>query len=137
LRGRIDHMAIDVKRQRLFVAELGNDSVGVVNLKEGKTVDTIRGLAEPQGVSYAPPSDTLYVANARDGSVRLFQGVDDTPAGRIDLGDDADNGCRGRSYLGELRQECNRHHRCGPTEKDWRCCVAGPSRELSDCLRDQ
>jgi hypothetical protein len=31
--GRIDHMAIDIKRQRLFVAELGNDSVGVVDLK--------------------------------------------------------------------------------------------------------
>jgi DNA-binding beta-propeller fold protein YncE len=91
VRGRIDHMAIDIKRQRLFVAELGNDSVGVVDLKEGKTVDTIRGLAEPQGVGYAPPSDTLYVANARDGSVRLFQGVDDTPADRIDLGNDADN----------------------------------------------
>lgn len=91
VRGRIDHMAIDVKRQRLFVAELGNDSVGVVDLKEGKTVDRIRGLEEPQGVGYAPPSDTLYVANARDGSVRLFHGVDDTPAGRIDLGDDADN----------------------------------------------
>jgi DNA-binding beta-propeller fold protein YncE len=91
VRGRIDHMAIDIKRQRLFVAELGNDSVGVVDLKEGKTVYTIGGLAEPQGVGYAPPSDTLYVANARDGSVRLFQGVDDTPAGRIDLGNDADN----------------------------------------------
>ena len=30
VRGRIDHMAVDLKRQRLFVAELGNDSVGVV-----------------------------------------------------------------------------------------------------------
>src|SRR5271169_2597314 len=45
VRGRIDHMAVDVKRQRLFVAELGNDSVGVVDLKEGKTVATISGLA--------------------------------------------------------------------------------------------
>ena len=32
VRGRIDHMAVDLKRQRLFVAELGNDSVGVVDL---------------------------------------------------------------------------------------------------------
>ncbi len=24
--GRIDHMAVDLKRQRLFVAELGNDT---------------------------------------------------------------------------------------------------------------
>src|SRR6185437_4474373 len=30
VRGRIDHMAIDLARRRLFVAELGNDSVGVV-----------------------------------------------------------------------------------------------------------
>jgi len=31
VRGRIDHMAVDLKRQRLFVAELGNDSVGIVS----------------------------------------------------------------------------------------------------------
>ena len=28
--GRIDHLAIDLGRQRLFVAELGNNSVSVV-----------------------------------------------------------------------------------------------------------
>jgi DNA-binding beta-propeller fold protein YncE len=91
VRGRIDHMAVDVERQRLFVAELANDSVGVVDLREGKTIATIRGLAEPQGVGYVPSSDTLYVANARDGSARLFRGADYTPTGRIDLGGDADN----------------------------------------------
>lgn len=31
-RGRIDHLAIDLKRQRLLVAELGNDTVDVVDL---------------------------------------------------------------------------------------------------------
>jgi DNA-binding beta-propeller fold protein YncE len=91
VRGRIDHMAIDVVRQRLFVAELGNDSVGVADLKEGKAVHEIDGLAEPQGVGYVPSTDTVYVANARDGSVRLFHGADYTPAGRIELGSDADN----------------------------------------------
>src|SRR5262245_18359233 len=34
--GRIDHLAVDLSRQRLFVAELGNDSVAVVDLKAGK-----------------------------------------------------------------------------------------------------
>jgi hypothetical protein len=29
VRDRIDHMAVDLDRQRLFVAELGNDSVGL------------------------------------------------------------------------------------------------------------
>jgi DNA-binding beta-propeller fold protein YncE len=91
VRGRIDHMAIDPGRQRLFVAELGNDSVGVVDLKQREAVHTIRGLAEPQGIGYAPSTDTLYVANARDGSVRLFHGTNYAPAGRLDLGSDADN----------------------------------------------
>lgn len=91
VRGRIDHMAIDVARQRLFVAELGNDSVGVADIAAHKTLRTIDGLAEPQGVGYVASKDTIYVANARDGSVRLFRGPDYAIAGRIDLGGDADN----------------------------------------------
>jgi len=91
VKGRIDHLAIDAARQRLYVAELGNDSVGVVDLKDGKTVRTITGLREPQGIGYVPSSDTLYVANAGDGSVRLFNGAELTPRGQIALGDDADN----------------------------------------------
>jgi YVTN family beta-propeller protein len=89
--GRIDHMAIDVAGQRLFVAELGNDSLGVVDIASRKTIRTIEGLAEPQGVGYIPAKHTIYVANARDGSVRLFRGADYGIAGRIDLGSDADN----------------------------------------------
>jgi hypothetical protein len=89
--GRIDHLAIDLRRQRLFVAELGNNSVGVVDLARQKLVTTIAGLAEPQGVGYEASTDMLYVTNAADGSVRLFQGAELTPSGRIELGDDADN----------------------------------------------
>ncbi|MBS0367111.1 MAG: hypothetical protein JSR67_14945 [Proteobacteria bacterium] len=89
--GRIDHMAMDVARQRLFVAELGNDTVGVVDLAQRRTLRTIGGLREPQGIGYAASTDTLYVANAGDGTVRLYQGADLKPAGQIALGDDADN----------------------------------------------
>jgi DNA-binding beta-propeller fold protein YncE len=89
--GRIDHMAADLKRRRLFVAELGNDTVGVVDLAERKLLRRLGGLKEPQGVGYEPVSDTVYVANARDGSVNLFQGADLGAAGTIALGADADN----------------------------------------------
>lgn len=91
IRGRIDHMAVDLKRQRLFVAELGNDTVGVVDLPNLKLIHRIDGLKEPQDVGYEPSSDTLYVANARDGSVQLFDGSDYRSSGRIELGSDADN----------------------------------------------
>jgi len=89
--GRIDHLAIDLPRRRLFVAELGNDSVAVVDLNERKVRHVITGLKEPQGVGYVPTTEMLFVTNAGDGSVRLFRGTDYDNAGRIDLGEDADN----------------------------------------------
>jgi hypothetical protein len=89
--GRIDHLAIDVDRQRLFVTELGNNSVAVVDLKAGSLMRNLGGLKKPQGVAYVKSTDTLYAANAGDGSVQLFQGPDLVPSGSIELGDDADN----------------------------------------------
>jgi YVTN family beta-propeller protein len=91
VRGRIDHMAVDLKRQRLYVAELGNDSVGVVDLANRRLLQTVTGLKEPQGVGYESSTDTLYVANAGDGSVHLFDGNEYKPKGQIELGSDADN----------------------------------------------
>ena len=89
--GRIDHFAFDPDRQLLFVAELGNDSVGVVDLKERKVLHRITGLSEPQGVAYHPATTTLYIANAGDGSLRLYQAPAFTLLGSIALGADADN----------------------------------------------
>jgi YVTN family beta-propeller protein len=89
--GRIDHMAVDLKRARLFVAELGSNTVGVVDLVGGQVIHRIDGLKEPQGIGYSPRSDTVAVASAGDGSVRFYRGEDYAEAGRTDLGDDADN----------------------------------------------
>ncbi len=36
VQGRIDHMAIDVAGQRLFVAALGNNTLEVVDVKNAK-----------------------------------------------------------------------------------------------------
>jgi YVTN family beta-propeller protein len=91
VRGGIDHMAIDLTRQRLFVAELGNDSVGIVDLANRKVINRMPGLKEPQGVGYEPSTDTLYIANAGDGSVNLFDGDNYKSAGKLELSSDADN----------------------------------------------
>ena len=91
VRGRIDHLAVDVARRRLFVAELGNDSLGVVDLAAGAAVRRIHGLREPQGVAYVPGADVLLVANAGDGTVERYRGADLTPLGRTLLKADADN----------------------------------------------
>ena len=46
VRGRIDHLVIDQTSQRLFVSELGNNSLGVVDLKGRKVLHRIAGLNE-------------------------------------------------------------------------------------------
>jgi len=89
--GRIDHMAVDLKRNHLAVAELGNDTVDVLDLKTGRAVHRIGGLHAPQGVAFIHSADLLAVANADDGAIEFFRAGDFAPVGGIDLGDDADN----------------------------------------------
>jgi hypothetical protein len=91
VRGRIDHMAVDLARKRLFVAEYGNDTLDVVDLTAGKRIRRIYGLDDPQGVGYSPQADVLAVSNGGDGTVRLYRGGDLSPIGRVALGRDADN----------------------------------------------
>ena len=89
--GRIDHLAIDLSRKRLFVAELGNGTVDVVDLEDHRVVHTIGGLKEPQGVAYIGDQDVIIVASAGDGAVRFFRADDLSPLGTVDLGNNANN----------------------------------------------
>jgi hypothetical protein len=89
--GRIDHLGIDTKGKRLFVAALGNDTVEVVDLVAGKVTKHIRNLRTPQGVGFAPESNRLAVANDKDGSFRLYDGTSLQQTATIELNDDADN----------------------------------------------
>jgi YVTN family beta-propeller protein len=89
--GRIDHMSMDVAGKRLFVAALGNNTVEVIDLKQGKVAATIRGVSEPQGVCFVPDANVLVVANAADGRCLFYDGTTYTPLGSLSFGDDADN----------------------------------------------
>jgi hypothetical protein len=89
--GRIDHMALDLDRRRLFVAELGVGAVEAVDLASGKSIGRIGGLKEPQGLGFLPDRDELVVASGGDGAVRFYRGADLSPLRTTELGDDADN----------------------------------------------
>ena len=77
--------------KRLFVAELGNGTVDVVDLQAGKSVGRVSNLREPQGVAYILEQDLIVVASAGDGSVRFYRAADLKPVTTVALGDDADN----------------------------------------------
>src|SRR5438093_3291821 len=91
VQGRIDHMSIDVKGQRLFVSALGNNTVEVIDLKAGKRANTISGLKEPQGVLYVPGSGRLYVASSKDGTVKIFDATQLKLLKTVEYSNDADN----------------------------------------------
>ena len=74
VKGRIDHMDVDVKGRRLFVAGLENDTLEVVDLKAGKRTRSVPGLKTPQGIAYVPALNKLFVANENDDTLKVFRG---------------------------------------------------------------
>lgn len=89
--GRIDHFGVDLKGQRLFVSALGNNTVEVLDLRANQRIHTISGLREPQGVLFVPEFNKVFVANARGGTVVVFDGANLKPEGEVHYSDDADN----------------------------------------------
>ena len=91
VKGRIDHMALDSRRNRLYVAALGNGSVEALSIEKRELEKSIGGLEAPQGIAYLPDLDRLVVACGGDGSVRFYRGETFDLAAKVDLGADADN----------------------------------------------
>jgi DNA-binding beta-propeller fold protein YncE len=89
--GRIDHLSIDLKTGRLFMAALGNDTIEVLDTSAPRRIQTIRGVPEPQGVLFVPSANRLFVASGRDGGVRVFDGTTLKALLTVPFGDDADN----------------------------------------------
>jgi DNA-binding beta-propeller fold protein YncE len=88
--GRIDHFTAFPKRRLVIFAALGNDTAEVLNTFRGKVVHTITGLNEPQGVLYIPDLDKIFIANAGNGVVNVFDGKTYAPRKSISLGEEAD-----------------------------------------------
>ena len=74
VKGRIDHMDVDVRGKRLFVAGLENGTLEVVDLKAGKWARSVPGLQAPQGVAYVPALNKVFVANENDDTLKVFRG---------------------------------------------------------------
>ncbi len=74
VKGRIDHMDVDVKGKRLFVAGLENGSLEVVDLQAAKWVKSIPGFQKPQGIAYVESLNKVFVASGDDGMLRVFRG---------------------------------------------------------------
>jgi DNA-binding beta-propeller fold protein YncE len=89
--GRMDHLGVDVKGQRLFATSFDNHTLEVIDLKTGRQVHTIPDLNEPQGAFFDPATNRLFVACGGDGSVKIFDGTTFQLLQSLTLDLDADN----------------------------------------------
>jgi hypothetical protein len=89
--GRIDHMAVDLKRGTLFIGEVGAGALDAIDLKSGRRIGRVEHLKEPQGVAYLEALDQVAVASGGDGAVRFYKAADLAPVGAVQLDGDADN----------------------------------------------
>ena len=91
VKGRIDHLDINLKEQIVYMAALGNNSVEIVDLKKGKVIHSITGLDEPQGVCYIPGKQEIFVANGGNGDCYFFNASTFEKTASIHLSSDADD----------------------------------------------
>ena len=102
--GRIDHLAVDVKGQRLFVAALGNNTLEVIDISGMRAIKSIAGLHEPQGIRFLADRNRVVVANGADGSTVFYDGTTLSVLHTAKTSGDADNvrydPKAGRVYVG-------------------------------------
>lgn len=91
VKGRIDHIDINIKNQIAYVAALGNNTLEAVDLKSGKVTGSIKGLDEPQGVGYISKHEEIFVANGGTGECDFNNAKTLAKTGSIKLPDDADD----------------------------------------------
>ncbi len=90
--GRLDHLAIDTKHERVILTALGNNTVEIYQLSENKFIHSIVGLDDPQAAVYVPEFDKLLVSDD-NGKVWIYDGSTYKLLNVIDYGADgnADN----------------------------------------------
>jgi DNA-binding beta-propeller fold protein YncE len=89
--GRMDHMSVDVKGQRLFATAFDNHTLEVIDLRTGRQIHTILNLDEPQGAYFDPETNHLFIACGGDGTVKIFDGSTFQLLQTVTLDLDADN----------------------------------------------
>jgi DNA-binding beta-propeller fold protein YncE len=91
VKGRIDHMVVDIVGKRLFVAALGNNTVEVIDLSHRRVIKSLTGFAEPQGVLLLSKQKRLLVTNGENKVTDIFDSETLAPLEKIQSREDGDN----------------------------------------------
>jgi DNA-binding beta-propeller fold protein YncE len=88
--GVLDHVAIDARRDRLFLANKANNTLDVIDLKSGTLFKQKTSQTGIQGIAYAPDLDKIFVGLG-SGLFNVFDGDSYRILKTLRFKDDADN----------------------------------------------
>jgi DNA-binding beta-propeller fold protein YncE len=88
VKGRIDHLVLSPDGNRLVVAALGNDTIEIVDLKEGRVVHRIKDVGAPTAGAFVGAG--LAMAAAHDGKLHFYDGGTYARVRSVEVGTDAD-----------------------------------------------
>jgi hypothetical protein len=72
--GRLDHMAVDLDKKRLFVAAVANGTLEVLDLNAGRVINSIPGIKDAQDALFLGGLFNKLYVSSLDGTLRIFQG---------------------------------------------------------------
>src|SRR5437660_11464068 len=74
IKGRFDHFGIDLKGHRLFATPEDYHALLHLAYRNGKILETVRGIEKPHAVVYREDIDRIYVTDGEAGVVRVIDG---------------------------------------------------------------
>jgi hypothetical protein len=74
VKGRLDHMGVDLEKLRLFVAAVTNNTLEVVDLGDGKVIKSLAGFKDTQDALFLGGDFNKLYVSSLDGHLRVFQG---------------------------------------------------------------
>jgi hypothetical protein len=74
VKGRLDHMGVDVEQKRLFLAAVDNQTLEVIDLTAGKVLKSLAGFRDTQDAVFLGGNFNKLYVSSLDGHLRIFQG---------------------------------------------------------------
>lgn len=74
INGRLDHMAVDLEKKRLFLAAVANGTLEVIDLGAGKVINSLTGFKDTQDALFLGGHFNKLYVSSLDGTLRIFQG---------------------------------------------------------------
>jgi DNA-binding beta-propeller fold protein YncE len=91
VKGNFDHFGIDLKGNRLFTTPEDYKAVVVFDLKTGKQIHVIGGIARPHAVLYREDLNRIYITDGTSGDLKILDGTSYKLLSSVKLLEDADS----------------------------------------------